>query len=436
MKKKIFNLPIYFYNTLTRKKELFRPLEKGRVKIYTCGPTVYNYAHLGNLRAYVFADLLNNLLREAGYQVWHQINLTDIGHNVADEDTGEDKMELGARRENKSLWELADFYIQAFYEDLKKLNITKEKFIWTKATDYIPAQISMIKVLEGRGYTSQISTGIYFDTKKFPNYPELARLDLTGMQQAKRVKDDQQEKKNKTDFCLWRFKKEKENIGMKWNSPWGFGVPGWHIECSAMSRVVLGQHLDIHTGGIDLIPVHHTNEIAQAECSGEDSQRFVNYWLHVNFLNERTGKMSKSKNNFLCLGSLEGENESGQNINPLAYRYLLLMTHYRKELKFSWDSLLAAERAYQKLLKKLETINSEIRVRSQENLNLDSLDNFNHISAEAENYLEKFVLAIHDDLNTAKALAILWAALGEKNITSAEKHLLSKKFDKYLGLKL
>lgn len=270
---------IYLYNTLTRKKELFIPIHQNQALIYTCGPTVYHFAHLGNLRAYVFADILNNTLKEAGYEVKHQINITDVGHLVTDDDIGEDKLEKGAQREGKSVREIADYYTEAFFTNLKELNIEKDKFIWTKATDYIKEQIEMIKTLEYRGYTYKTSDGIYFDTTKFPKYTELANLDIEGLQKGKRISDEHNEKKNKTDFALWKFSPKNETRQMEWNSPWGIGFPGWHIECSAMSRAVLGNHLDIHTGGIDHIPVHHTNEIAQSECSLpiNDTARFVNY---------------------------------------------------------------------------------------------------------------------------------------------------------------
>lgn len=412
---------LYFYNTLGREKELFLPIHKDKVLIYTCGPTVYHYAHIGNLRAFVFADILNNTLRQYGYSVKHQINITDVGHLVSDDDIGEDKMEKGAEREGKSVWEIAEMYTKAFFEDLLDLNIDKDKFIWTRATDYIEEQIAMVKTLEEKGYTYKTDDGIYFDTSKFNRYTELANIDIEGLQKGKRVADEENQKKNKTDFALWKFSPKDEKRQMEWNSPWGIGFPGWHIECSSMSRAVLGNHIDIHTGGIDLIPVHHTNEIAQSECSLEDGHRFVNYWMHVNFLNADKQKMSKSSGDFLRLESIKEK-----NMNPLSYRYLLLMTHYRKELKFSWESLEAADNAYQKLIKKFKTIVEN----GQKRVSLDEL------SFEANNYKEAFENAMADDLNTSIALAKMWSLLNDKNIADTEKHTLILYFDKYLGLDL
>ncbi|MFO0743629.1 MAG: cysteine--tRNA ligase [Candidatus Paceibacterota bacterium] len=409
---------IHFYNTLSKEKDLFKTIDEKEVKIYSCGPTVYHYAHLGNLRAYVFADILNNTLREAGYNVKHQINITDVGHltgeNEGDANNGEDKLEKGAKREGKSVWEVAEFYTQAFYSDLKDLNIDKEKFIWTKATDYIKEQIDMIKILEEKGYTYKTSDGIYFDTSKFEKYTELAHIDIEGLQKGKRIEDENNEKKNKTDFALWKFSPTNEKRQMEWDSPWGVGFPGWHIECSAMIKAVLGDHIDIHTGGIDHIPVHHTNEIAQSESTCDDGKRFVNFWMHVNFLNADKGKMSKSSGDFLRLETLKEK-----NINPLAYRYLLLMTHYRKEIKFSFESLEAAENAYNKLLKQVEKIKGETVEK---------------LSDAGEKYFDKFVSAMNDDLNTSIALATLWSILGDKELSNQEKYTLMLKTNKYLGL--
>ena len=412
---------IYLYNTLTREKDLFKAIDEKELKIYSCGPTVYHYAHLGNLRAYVFADILNNTLREAGYKIKHQINITDVGHLVSDGDEGEDKMEKGAAREGKNVWDIAEFYTEAFYKDLAALNINKDKFIWTKATDYIKEQIEMVKKLEEKGFTYNTSDGIYFDTSKFSNYAELAHIDIEGLQKGKRIEDENNEKKNKTDFALWKFSPINEKRQMEWNSPWGIGFPGWHIECSAMSRAILGDHLDIHTGGIDHIPVHHTNEIAQSESSCDDGARFVNYWMHVNFLNADKGKMSKSSGDFLRLESIQEK-----NIPSLAYKYLLLMTHYRKEIKFSFESIEAANNAYQKLLKQVEKIK----------LNLDTNLEEKELTENAQKYLNKFIFSMNDDLNTSVALATLWSMLGDKTLDYNEKFILINKFDKFFALGL
>jgi cysteinyl-tRNA synthetase len=413
---------IKLYNTLSKEKEVFKPINLREVKIYSCGPTVYHYAHIGNLRAYIFADILNNTLHEAGYNLKHQINITDVGHLISDADEGEDKMEKGSEREGKSVWEVAEFYTEAFFSDLKDLNINKEKFIWTRATDYIKEQIDMIKILEEKGYTYNTSDGIYFDTSKFINYAELARIDIEGLQKGKRIDDEKSEKKNKTDFALWKFSKEKRQ--MEWESPWGVGFPGWHIECSAMSRAVLGNHLDIHTGGIDHIPTHHTNEIAQSECSLQDETRFVNIWCHVNFLNADKGKMSKSSGEFLRLQSIKEK-----EISPLAYKYLLLMTHYRKEIKFSWESLDAANTAYQKLLKNIEKIKNSVDQNISDTEKKEPSENI-------KSYYKKFVEAMNDDLNTSIALATLWSLINDKNISDSEKYLTLKEVDKYFRLSL
>lgn len=413
---------IKLYNTLSKEKEVFIPIDAQEIKIYSCGPTVYHYAHIGNLRAYIFADILNNTLREAGYNIKHQINITDVGHLVSDSDDGEDKLEKGSAREGKSVWDVAEFYTQAFFTDLKDLNINKEKFIWTKATDYIKEQIDMVKILEEKGYTYKTSDGIYFDTSKFINYAELGRIDIEGLQKGKRIEDEKNEKKNITDFALWKFSKEKRQ--MEWESPWGVGFPGWHIECSAMSRAILGNHLDIHTGGIDHIPTHHTNEIAQSECSLDDGKRFVNIWCHINFLNADKGKMSKSSDDFLRLESIKEK-----NISPLAYKYLLLMTHYRKEMKFSFEALDAANTAYLKLLKQIE------KIKNNAGENISKVENTDP-SEEVKSYYEKFVTAMYDDLNTSIALATLWSTINDKNLSDSEKYLLIKEMDKYFGLDL
>lgn len=412
---------IYLYNTLSREKELFMPINEGKVLIYSCGPTVYHYAHIGNLRTFVFADILNNTLKQAGYNVKHQINITDVGHLVSDADDGEDKMEKGAKREGKSVWDIAKYYTDAFFSDLSLLNIDKDKFIWTKATDFIEEQIEMVKILEKKGYTYKTSDGIYFDTSKFPKYREFANLDIEGLQKGKRVEDEKNEKKNKTDFALWKFSSKDKKREMEWDSPWGIGFPGWHLECSSMSRAVLGEHIDIHTGGIDLVPVHHTNEIAQSECSLDDGKRFVNYWMHVNFLNLDKGKMSKSFGEFLRLNSI-----LEKNISPISYKYLLLMTHYRKELKFSFDSLIAAENAYNKLKKKFISISQN----GKERISLENL------SKEALKYKKEFISAMYDDLNTSVALSKMWALINDKNIKDEEKHTLLIFFDKYFKINL
>lgn len=275
---------ITLYNTLTRKEELFTAIHDDFVGIYSCGPTVYHYAHIGNLRAYVFADVLRRTFLYAGYNVKHIINITDVGHMVGDGDDGEDKLEKGAKRDGKTAWQVAKFYEDAYMEDLKALNIPLEAYIFPRATEHIQEQINLISKLEVQGYIYKTSDGMYFDTSMFPHYPDLAKLDIEGLKSGARVEENK-EKRNITDFALWKFSPDGQARHMEWDSPWGKGFPGWHIECSAMSMKYLGEHFDIHTGGIDHIPVHHTNEVAQSEAA--TGSKYVDYWMHVNFLNRQ-----------------------------------------------------------------------------------------------------------------------------------------------------
>lgn len=405
---------IYFYNTLSRKKEEFVPISEGKAGIYTCGPTVYNYAHIGNLRSYFFEDILKRVLLYNGYKVNHIMNITDVGHLVSDEDEGEDKMEKGSAREGKSVWEIADFYTEAFKKDISLLNILPPT-VYCKATDFIDEQVEMIKCLEEKGFTYKISDGIYYDTSKFRDYGKMALLDIEGLEEGKRVELNK-EKRNKTDFALWKFSSKNEQRQMEWESPWGTGFPGWHIECSAMSIKFLGNHFDIHCGGIDHVPVHHTNEIAQAEaCTGE---KFVNYWLHGEFLIEEKGKMSKSKDEFLRLQTL-----IDRGYSPLEYRYFLLMTHYRKKIKFSFDNLDSARNGYRNLVSKIMEIKADAgsgRIPT----------------GDTDEYENKFRKSVNDDLNVPEGLAICWEVLKDSGLSSADKIYLINGFDKILGLEL
>ena len=309
------------FNTLSRSKEDFQTIEQNKVKMYCCGPTVYNYAHIGNLRSYFFEDILKRVLLYNGFEVYHVMNITDVGHLVSDADEGEDKMEKGASREGKSVWDIAAFYTEAFKKDIAMLNILPPS-VYCKATDFIKEQIEMIQCLEKKGFTYTTGDGVYYDTSKFEGYGKMALLDIEGLEEGKRI-EFSSEKKNKTDFALWKFSPKGQKRQMEWDSPWGVGFPGWHIECSAMSRKFLGDTFDIHCGGIDHVPIHHTNEIAQSEgCTGK---KFVNYWLHGEFLIEDKGKMSKSAGEFLRLQTLVDRGYSS-----IDYRYFLLMTHYRK----------------------------------------------------------------------------------------------------------
>ncbi|MFA5403341.1 MAG: cysteine--tRNA ligase [Ignavibacteria bacterium] len=406
---------LILFNTLNRKKEEFIPIEPGIAKVYCCGPTVYNYAHIGNLRAYFFEDILKRVLLYNDYKVEHVMNVTDVGHLVSDDDEGEDKMEKGSAREGKTVWEIANFYAEAFKKDITLLNIIPPT-IYCKATDNITEQIDMIRCLEKKGYTYTTGDGVYYDTSKFPEYGKLARLDIEGLEEGKRI-EFSSEKKNKTDFALWKFSPKNEKRQMEWESPWGVGFPGWHIECSAMSRKYLGETFDIHCGGVDHIPIHHTNEIAQAEaCSGK---KFVNYWLHGEFLIEEKGKMSKSAGEFLRLQTLIDKGYS-----PLDYRYFLLMTHYRKKIKFSFENLDAARNGFNNLKSRITEIKGLKNETDTININ------------NTTEYLNKFTGCINDDLNAGEGLALTWEMLKDEKLNPSEKILLTNVFDKIFGLNL
>lgn len=404
---------LYLYNTLTRSKELFTPIEPGKVKMYCCGPTVYNYQHIGNLRTFFFEDILKRTLLYNGYSVFHVMNITDVGHLVSDDDEGEDKMEKGALREGKTVWDIAEYYTKVFKNDMSRLNNLPPD-VYSKATDYIAEQIDMISCLEKKGFTYVTDDGVYYDTSKFPSYPDLAKLDIEGLQEGKRVKFSS-EKKNITDFALWKFSPKDSTRQMEWESPWGKGFPGWHIECSAMSKKFLGPHFDIHCGGVDHIPIHHTNEIAQSEaCNGE---KYVNFWLHGEFLIEDSGKMSKSKGEFLTLQSLIDKGYS-----PMHYRYYLLNTHYRKRLNFSYEGLDTARNGYESLANKIKQLLKEI-----------GDDRF---PAPSDSYKDKFLDVLNDDLNTTEGLAVMWELLKDNSLSPSEKLSTIYDLDKVFGLEL
>lgn len=322
------------YNTLSKKVELFTPRDNNQVSLYTCGPTVYDYLHIGNWAAYIRWDILARTLVASGYNLQWVMNITDVGHLVSDADDGEDKLEKGAKREGKSAWQVADFYTQDFLRGLKALHIQMDKCKLVKATDHIQQQIDLIKKLEQKGFVYKIADGMYFDTSKLSDYGKLARLDIKGLKAGARVKTG--DKHNLTDFALWKFSPKGTKRDMEWESPWGTGFPGWHIECSAMSMQYLGPTIDIHTGGIDHIPVHHTNEIAQSEAATE--KPFVRYWLHSNFLKVAGEKIAKSLGNGITLQQIV---EKG--FIPADVRMLVLQSHYRTEANFTWDILQAAK---------------------------------------------------------------------------------------------
>jgi cysteinyl-tRNA synthetase len=375
------------------------------VGLYTCGPTVWDYAHIGNLRTYVFEDILRRVLEFNGYVVKHVVNITDVGHLTSDADTGEDKMEKGSRLTGKSAWEIAEFYTRVFQDDLRRLNIL-EPTIWCKATDHIAEQIEFIRCIEEKGFTYRTSDGIYFDTSKLSNYGYLARLDVEGLKAGARV--DVAEKRSPTDFALWKFSPTEQKRQMEWDSPWGVGFPGWHIECSAMSAKYLGTFFDIHCGGEDHIPVHHTNEIAQTEaCYGT---RLANFWMHGYFLQLNNAKMAKSAGGFLRLQDLVD-----RGYDALAYRFFCLGAHYRALLNFTWDSLDGAATALNRL-----------RAASHEWGGPGSVD---------EGYVGRFAEQINDDLNMPRALALTWDLVRSDLPPSTKKATLLH-FDKVLGLSL
>jgi cysteinyl-tRNA synthetase len=404
---------VQLFNTLGRKKEKFVPITPGEVSLYCCGPTVYHYAHIGNLRTYVFEDILVRVLRRAGFKVNHVMNITDVGHLVSDGDDGEDKMEVGARRSGKSIWELADYYSQVFFQDLQKLNVVKPD-IAPKATDHVPEMIALVQKLEEKGFVYKTKDGLYYDTKMFPTYADLGKLDLENLEEGKRI--SMGDKRAPSDFALWKFSPEGTMRQMEWDSPWGKGFPGWHIECSAMAMKYLGETFDLHCGGIDHIPVHHSNEIAQSEAA--TGKHFVNYWMHGEFLNEDSGKMSKSKGETLTVSLLERE-----GFQPLEYRFLLLQAHYRAGIRFSYEALKAAASGYHGILARLKEWKSE------------------NSSAAPENevyvkYRDAFDKALFDDLNAPEGLATLFLALKDPDLTPAQKKKLAFDFDGVLGLRL
>jgi len=400
---------IILYNSLSRTKEEFQPIISGKAGIYTCGPTVYNYAHIGNLRSYLFEDWLKRVLTYNGYEVKHVMNVTDVGHLVSDGNTGEDKMERGAARDGKSAWEIADFYLAAFKKDLAALNIL-EPTIWCKATDNIPEQIALVETLEKKGFTYKTSDGLYFDTSKFPKYNQLSHLRLEDLEEGARVEKNL-EKKHPTDFALWKFSPVDTKRQMEWASPWGVGFPGWHIECSAMSLKFLGKQRDIHCGGIDHINVHHTNEIAQSEAA--TGEKFFNYWMHGAFLNVAGGKkMAKSADNFLTVGNALVK----KGLSPLAYRYAAASVNYRKPMEYSEAGLRQAQNGWNNLLKQIVALGKE-------------LGEINEI------WRSSFLTAINDDLNIPQALAIAQDLL-KSDIEPKSKLATILDFDRVLGLSL
>ncbi len=392
------------YNTYSREKEEFKPMGD-KVKIYTCGPTVYNYAHIGNLRAYIFMDILRKVLKFNGYKLEHVMNITDVGHLTSDEDFGEDKMLKASKEKNLSPYEIAKIYTDKFMEDIHKLNIEDPEYI-VKATDHIKEMEDYVKTIYDNGFAYETSKGIYFDTEKDKTYGELSKVNLADNKAGARVEIDE-EKKNQTDFALWI--KAPENHLMKWDSKWGMCYPGWHIECTAMANKYLGEVMDIHTGGVDHIPIHHENEIAQSR--GFSGKNPANYWMHSEFLLIDSGKMSKSLGNVYTIKELEDRGYSA-----LSFRYLSYTSHYRNKLNFTFEGLKAADVALAKLKQMYKEHNES---GNSENVDLTQFNN-------------KFVTAINDDLNMPMAMAVVWELIKLPKSTSVAKLLLE--FDIVLSL--
>ncbi len=398
-------MKLQLFDTYQRALRDFEPLNPPTVDLYACGLTVYDYAHIGNLRTYIFEDLLRRTLEFNGFIVNHVQNITDVGHLTSDADTGEDKMEKGSKRTGKTAWEIAELYTQCFKDDLHRLNILEPK-IWCKATDHIDQQIAFVQCIEANGYTYRTSDGIYFDTSKLDDYGYMGRIDVEGLQAGARV--DAAEKRNVTAFVLWQFSPKGKQRQMEWDSPWGIGFPGWHIECSTMAAEYLGTYFDIHCGGEDHIPVHHTNEIAQTQACHDTN--LANFWMHGYFLQLDNMKMAKSRGDFLRLQTL-----IDRGYDPLAYRYFCLGAHYRSKLSFSWQGMDGAATA----LDRLRSIAHAL----------------NEVGAPDPTFIERFFGHINSDLNMPRGLALTWD-LVKSDLPGATKKGTLVEFDRVLGLRL
>ncbi|MDJ0868934.1 MAG: cysteine--tRNA ligase [Myxococcota bacterium] len=404
---------LQLYNTLSRRKEAFEPLEPGHVRIYSCGPTVYSAQHIGNLRPYLFADLLRRTLEYEGYRVTHVINITDVGHLTDDADAGEDKMEVAARQSGRRAGEIAAEFERQWKEDCRRVGCLPAHH-YPRASEHIPEQIEMARALEAGGYTYRIDDGLYFDVSRFPRYAELARLDLEGQEGGARI-GDVQGKRNAADFAVWKFAAPGVKRQQEWDSPWGRGFPGWHLECSAMSVEYLGTTFDIHTGGVDHIPVHHSNEIAQSECA-LGVHPWVHVWMHEEFLDFRGEKMSKSKGNIYVLDDLVA-----QGVEPLAYRYFFLQAHYRQQQTFTDEALAAAATGHDRLVALAATLREAAGPVDEAKL-----------AAQRERFRE----ALRDDLNAPRAMAVVWEVARSADLSEAERWALLADFDRVLGLDL
>jgi len=399
-------MKINLYNTLTRKKQEFKPINKGKVGLYTCGPTVYWFAHIGNMMAYVVADVLRRTLEYNGLKVKQIMNVTDVGHLTSDEDEGEDKMIIAMRREGKSAYDIAGFYTTKFFQDIESLNVLPAAE-YPRATDHIPDQIDLVKKLEEKEFTYRTDDGIYFDTSKLPDYGKLSRQSAKDKKAGART--EMRDKKNPTDFALWKFSLKDEQREMEWDSPWGVGFPGWHLECSAMSVKYLGIPFDIHTGGVDHIAVHHENEIAQSAGAFDKLQ--ANWWVHSEFLVIDESKMSKSLGNFCLLDDFQKK-----GFEPLAFRYFILGAHYRSQHNFTWDALEAAQNSLNNLR--------------------DAVRDWDKPGVGSKKYEKQFNEAINNDLDMPQALSVVWDMVQDEKATSADRAASILKFDQVLGLGL
>ena len=402
-------LPLKLTNTLSGKKDVFVPLRPGEVLMYNCGPTVYDHQHIGNLRPYVFADVLRRTFEYNHYQVSQVINITDVGHLTSDDDDGDDKMEKGSEQAGLTAQELASTITQEWKEDLERLSVKTHEVVFTKATSYIREQIALAQTLDEKGYAYTTEDGLYFDTSLFKAYGKLGNINLENLEAGARV--DMGDKRHATDFALWKFSKPDEKRQQEWESPWGVGFPGWHLECTAMIFAELGKQIDVHTGGIDHIPVHHNNEIAQAEVV--TGKQYARFWLHNAFITIDHQKISKSIGNTIRLTQI-----MDRGFLPLAYRYWLLTGHYRSPLNFTWEALEGAQTAYTRLLRTfVEELGSTNGVVSQ-------------------NYRTRFHTFINDDLDTPQSIALIWELLKDVNVSKPDKRSTLLEFDKVLGLGL
>jgi cysteinyl-tRNA synthetase len=414
------------YNTLSRELEVFQPLHLEVVNIYTCGPTVYDYQHIGNFRSFIFEDVLVRILKEQGYQVKRVMNITDVGHLTSDEDTGEDKLEIGAKREGQTAWEVARKYEQYFLDDFASLNLLPPDSL-IRATKMIAQQIALIQVLQSKGFTYQIEDGIYYDSTKFTHYGDLARLDLEGLKAGARV-EMVKGKKHPSDFALWKFSPKDIHRDMEWESPWGVGFPGWHLECSTIAMQELGPELDIHCGGVDHIPVHHTNEIAQSEAA--TGKRFAKYWLHNEFLTVDGRKMSKSLGNFYTLNDLKDK-----GFKPLDFKMFCYSANYRSKINFTWESLKASQISLARLREAIQEISDFAREDGQQ-------ENNNQLRSKSYQQAgQAFESAMLDDMNTPAALAVVWEVIHTNSkiyqeMSNLEKLQFIEIVDSYLGLEL